>query len=160
MSTLAELATLDIAAATRPFNHTRQSLMGFPDCELVLTRNPLSRAPEPRLTCAQAAAAPLVFIPGAAQLLVLAPRRLDQMRHGNHAAVGRREECGQSRNVLDVAACQANRSRKRPKIHIAADGRFLGKGHLPHAPALRFLGKWKLDDGLHAAHKRFVNMVL
>src|SRR5579883_1275531 len=103
---------------------------------------------------------PLVFVPGTAQVLVLAPRCLHQMRHGIDATFGCREKRRQSRNVPDVTAWQANGARKRSKTHVTADGSLFRKGHLPNSSALSFLREWKLNDSLHASHKSFVNMVL
>src|SRR5205823_12134677 len=90
----------------------------------------------------------------AAGLLILPLGAPDGVRHGDAAAVLRRQKGGVERDVADVAAAQLEAARDETEIHIGRERRGLREHFAPDALPQPRIGQRELHHVLEAPRER------
>src|SRR5690242_11476515 len=81
------------------------------------------------------------------------------MSHSDYAPLFGREESRTHRDVFYVAAGHSYLPRQRRQIDVIAQRTLRWKQHCPYQLSILFVRKWKIDDDLKPAHKRFVDVL-
>src|SRR5262245_58681736 len=94
-----------------------------------------------------------------AEFFQLAIDRVQDVRPRYGGAVGRGEERGGQRDVLDVAAAEPELCREVLHVDVAGKGQLGRPDALPDPAPLRLVRKWKRDREREAAHHGFVEVL-